>query len=151
MSPGPADHPDPILIDSAVPLYAVGERGAMQQSCRTILVAIAAGRLDAFASVEMVQEFLFHRLRRTQDAARSVAEARDLQAVLTVLDFGSSVLDASLALVEEVQTVRGRDAVHAATGLVFGIPVLVTLNRAFDQVPGLRRLEPAELAAQLAG
>ena len=123
----------------------------MQELCRTILVAIAAGHLDAFASVEMLQEFLFHRLRRTQDAARSVAEARDLQAVLTVLDFGSSVLDTSLALVEEFQTVRGRDAVHAATALVFGIPVIVTPDRAFDKVPGLRRLEPAELAAQLAG
>ena len=121
----------------------------MQGSCRTILIAIAAGRLDAFASVEMLQEFLFHRLRRTQDAARSVAEARDLQAVLTVLDFGSSVLDASLALVEKVQTVRGRDAVHAATALVFGISVIVTPDRAFNHVPGLRRLDPTELAAQL--
>jgi uncharacterized protein len=149
VSPGTVGSADPILIDSAVPLYAVGERGAMQRSCRTILVAIAAGRLDAFASVEMLQEFLFHRLRRTQDAARSVAEARDLQAVLTVLDFGSAVLDASLALVEEVQTVRGRDAVHAATALVFGISVIVTPDRAFDDVPGLRRLDPAELAAHL--
>jgi uncharacterized protein len=149
VSPGSAGHTGPILLDSAVPLYAVGEQGAMQGSCRTILVAIAAGRLDAFASVEMLQEFLFHRLRRTQNAARSVTEARDLQAVLTVLDFGSSVLDASLALVEEVQTVRGRDAVHAATALVFDIPVIVTPDHAFNDVPGLRRLDPAELAAHL--
>jgi len=123
----------------------------MQGLCRAILVAIAAGRVDAFASVEMLQEFLFHRLRRTQDAARSVAETRDLQAVLTVLDFGSSVLDGSLALVEKTPTVRGRDAVHAATALVFGIPVIVTPDRAFDQAPGLRRLDPADLAAHLTG
>jgi len=138
-----------VLLDSAVPLYASGTDSEQLEPCAAVMVAVASGRLKAFASVEMIREFVFHRLHRTGDRDRSVADGRDLSEVVTILDFDVAVLHGALDLIEQVPSIRGRDAVHAATALVFGPPVVVTPDRAFDDIPGLRRVEPAMLAAQL--
>lgn len=111
--------------------------------------AVIAGRVSAVASTEMIQEFVFHRLRRGTTRSRAAADGRGLCAVLTVLDFGDAVLANALDLIEHVPTIRGRDAVHAATALVHEIPAIVSPDKAFDGIPGIRRLEPAELAAAL--
>lgn len=42
---------------------------------------------------------------------------------------------------------RGRDAVHAATALAYGIPVVASPDPAFDGVPGIRRLDPLTVPA----
>lgn len=138
-----------VLLDTAVPLYASGGDSPHRQPCLEVMEAVIDGRIEAMASTEMIQEFVFHQLRRSGNRERSVADARDLSRVTTILDFGSTVLDNALELIERVPTVRGRDAVHAATALVFDIPAVVSPDRAFDQVPGLRRVEPAELASAL--
>jgi predicted nucleic acid-binding protein len=137
-----------VLLDAAVPLYASGVDSPQREPCATVMDAVISGQLKAFASVEMIQEFVFHRLRRTGDRARSVADGRSLSDVVTVLDFDTAVLYGALELVE-MFPIRGRDAVHAATALAIGLPAVVTPDRVFDQIPGLRRLDPAELAAQL--
>jgi len=56
------------------------------------------------------------------------------------------VLDLSLDLIERLPTIRGRDAVHAATALVYGIETIVTPDTAFDGIPELTRIDPMELA-----
>jgi predicted nucleic acid-binding protein len=139
-----------IILDTAVPLYASGTDSGLLEPCAAVMEAVVWGRLKAYASVEMIQEFVFHRLRRSGDRSRSVADGRDLSEVVTILDFDAAVLHGAFELIEQLPSIRGRDAVHAATALVYGPPVIVTPDRAFDGVPGLRRLEPVELAAQLA-
>ena len=133
-----------------MPIYAVGGPSDQRAPCLRILQAAAADQIKAFASTEMIQEFVFHRLRRTGDRQRSVEDGREIIALTTVLDFGSTVLTNALDLIEHVPTIRRRDAVHAATALVHEIPAIVSPDRVFDGIPGIRRLEPAELAAALA-
>ena len=60
----------------------------------------------------------------------------------------TAVLYSALELVV-MFPIRGRDAVHVATALAIGLPAVVTSDQVFDQIPGLRRLDPTELAAQL--
>lgn len=50
--------------------------------------------MRAYASVEMIQEFIHHRLRRTSDRTRAVQEGRYVTSLLTVLAFNREVLDA---------------------------------------------------------
>ena len=109
------------LIDSAVPSYALG--------------------------VEMIQELVHHRLRRTGDRAVAVADGQDIADLCTLLAFDTTILDASLHLIERVPTIRARDAVHAATALVHGIETVISTDPAFDEIPGLRRIGPAEALA----
>ena len=43
--------------------------------------------------------------------------------------------------------VRGRDAVHAATALLAGFTEIVSADKDLGSVPGLRRLDPANLTS----
>ncbi len=131
-----------VLIDSATALYAMGGPSTHRDACRAFIAGTTRGRGRAYASVEMIQEFGFHRLRVTGDRTRAAQETRGLAASFTLLPFDREVLDLSLELIERMPTVRGRDAVHAATALAYGIPVIASTDRGFDGIPGLIRIDP---------
>ncbi len=93
----------------------------------------------------MIQEFVRHRLRRSGDRITSAQQGRDASSLLTLLNFDREVLDLSLDLIERLPTIRGRDAVHAATALAYGIGTIISPDRAFDGIPGITRLDPTDL------
>ena len=136
-----------ILLDSAVVIYALGEDHSQKAACLAIMTAAANGEFRAYASVEMIQELVHHRQRRTGDRMLAALDGRDTSAVCTLLNFDREILDLSLDLIERVPTIRGRDAVHAATALAYGIERIVSPDRAFDGIPGLTRIDPADFAA----
>ena len=107
---------------------------------------IADGELVGVASTEMIQEVVHHRLRVTGSRARAVADARDVAALHTIVPFGEAVLRIALDLIEQTETIRGRDAVHAATAIAESIGSIVSTDPAFDDVPGLTRIDPLVLA-----
>jgi predicted nucleic acid-binding protein len=130
------------VVDSAIPLYAAGAEHNLRSICRDLLLSISDGRWEAYASAEMLQEFMFHRLRITGDRQRVASETRSLAGLVTVLPFDQVVLEQTVQLVANTPGIRGRDAVHAATALVNGIDCIVSPDRAFNGVPGLVRLDP---------
>lgn len=132
---------DAVLIDSATAIYVAGAPGAERSAARAFMLRSIRGGERAYASVEMVQEFVHHRLRRTGDPTRAVQEGRYVTSLLTVLAFDREVLDLSLELIERT-AVRGRDAVHAATALAYGIERIASPDPAFDGIPGLVRIDP---------
>ena len=132
-----------VLIDSSVPLYALGAPSLWREACQELLRGLAEERLRAVASTEMIQEVVHHRLRMTGDRVVAVTNARDLIALVDVAPFDEAVLRTALGLIE-TGTVRGRDAVHAATALTRGITTIVSTDPAFDDVPGLKRLDPLD-------
>lgn len=133
-----------VLLDSAIVIYALGGDDRLRAPCREIMTRISQDELRAYASVEMIQELVHHRLRRTGRRSIAVADARDTAAVLTLLNFDRQVLDLSLDLIER-SLVRGRDAVHAATALAYGIGTIVSPDHAFDDIPGLTRVDPDKM------
>lgn len=132
-----------IWIDTSVLAYAAGGEHPLREPCRRIVAAAAAGAFELHASVEMVQEFVFHRLRRVP-RADAVAQARQAGALCVLHPFDADVLDHALGLVS-ASDLGGRDAVHAATALDRGFAEIVSADRDFDAVPGLRRIEPADV------
>ena len=131
------------LIDSSVPLYALGARSAWRDACRQVLAMLADGRLMGVASTEMIQEVAHHRLRMTGEPSRAVADARDVAELVTIVPFDATVMRAALDLIERTD-VRGRDAVHAATAMTQSIGLIVSTDPAFDAIPGLSRLDPSD-------
>ncbi len=130
-----------VLVDSAVFLYAIGTDHELKPACRRVL---ADTDLELCASTELVQEVVFHRMRMG-DRAAAVATARQVGRACRLYPFDQHVLDLALTLIER-QGVGGRDAVHAATALLHGIPEIVSPDTDFDGIEGLIRLDPRELA-----
>jgi predicted nucleic acid-binding protein len=133
---------DAVLVDSTIAAYALGAEHPLKTPCRRLLLELAEGRGRGYASVEMIQEIVHHRLRRTGDPARAAQDGRTLAAALIVLNFDHEVLDTSLRLIEQLPGVRGRDAVHAATALAYGIDKIASTDTAFDLIPGITRVVP---------
>jgi predicted nucleic acid-binding protein len=134
-----------VLLDTSVTVYALGTDDPRREPCRSILARAAAGEFRTYASVEMVQELVHHRLRKTGDRHHAIADGRDFTATCTVLPFDREILDLSLDLIERVPAIRGRDAVHAATAIAYGIESIASTDPAFDGIPGLKRIDPLAL------
>lgn len=131
-------------MDTSVWLLAVGEDHVDRAVCRRLVSAADEGMAVLHSSVEAVQEFAFHRLRRT-DRAVALDETMSMRAAAILHDFDQDTLDRTLRLMAST-TLRGRDAVHAATALRAGFDQIVTLNADFDGVPGLTSIHPTEVA-----
>lgn len=140
---------DSYFVDTAVIAYALGGEHDMRRPCQRILRGAGDGALELHASVEMIQELLFHRMRKV-DRTAALAQARGAAEICDLHPFDTAVLHRSFDVVALYPPIRGRDAVHAATALEVGITTMISPDRAFDAVAGLTRRDPHDIAATMA-
>ncbi|HWP64123.1 MAG TPA: type II toxin-antitoxin system VapC family toxin [Candidatus Binatia bacterium] len=134
-----------VFIDTAIVMYAAGTDHPLRAPCRAIVRAIGDGRLDAVTNSEVVQEIL-HRygaIGRRQEGIALAAATLDLFA--PVLPVTHALVRRVPALMEHYPALSARDAIHVATCLHEGIGEIVSPDRAFDGIPGLRRIDPAAM------
>jgi len=135
------------FVDTVVLACSVGEDHPDRVACRDLLQAAATGRIELHASVEAVQEFLFHRLRRGERAP-ATAMTRRMADLCVLHPFDRTVATRMIDLVGST-SLQGRDAVHVATAQVAGFTSIVSSDQDFDAAPGLSRLTPQQAAASL--
>lgn len=131
------------LVDTAVFAYALGGNHPMKQACTRVIAAAGEGDIELHASVEMIQELVFHRVRKT-DRRTAVRQARDAATVCVLHDFDEAVLYGALDLIATSESMGGRDAVHAATALRHGLLSILSPDHAFDAIVGLSRIDPVD-------
>jgi len=132
-----------VFLDSNVFLYAAGAPHPMKRPCRDLVNAVAAGRLDAATSCEVLQEVL-HVLSRRGSRAQGLVLVRHILALLgEVYPIRESDIRASLDLARKYPSLPVRDALHAAVMSNCGIRDIVSADVHFDQVAGVRRLDPS--------
>lgn len=131
-----------LYVDTSVFLLAVGEPHPEREPCRRFLELAEQSGRPLHTSVETVQEFVFHRMRRGP-RTEALGAARRVARACVLHPFDTDVLHEFLQLIERTG-LRWRDAVHAATVRAVGLDTIVSLDADFDDVPGLRRLSPAD-------
>lgn len=131
------------FVDTSVLAHALGDRHPERAPARRVVELAASGAVVLHASVEMVQELLHHRMRRTDHEA-ALRQTHAAAELCVLHAFDTAVLSRALELVAS-SAARGRDAVHAATALLHGLPTILSSDPDFDLVPGLTRLSPADL------
>ena len=141
-----------IILDTSVLALATGSDHPSREPCRRILAAHRAGRVDATTTVEVLQEFLHIRARRRprSDAARLTMSYFAAFDLLTTLP---ADLRRAVDLFERHPGLGAFDAVLAAVTIERRADALISADRAFGAVDGLRWVDPAspELDALLAG
>ena len=131
-----------LLIDANVFMYAAGTDHPHREPSLEFLRRVADGREEAAVDAEVLQEIL-HRYRalgRWQDGRRVYDLARRI--VPLILAVGAEHLDAARRLLDEYPGLTARDALHAAVYFAAGAAGLMSYDRHFDAIAGLRRLEP---------
>lgn len=133
-----------IVVDTTVLIYAVGAEHPLAVPCRQVMTTIGAGQIRVSTTVEVIQEFLHVRSRRrTRKTATGLAR-RFATAMAPLLAVDSADLDAGLDLFERVPGLGAFDAVLAAAARNRQADALISADRAFADVPGLRHLNPAD-------
>ncbi|GAA1769709.1 type II toxin-antitoxin system VapC family toxin [Nostocoides vanveenii] len=133
-----------LFLDTPVFLYALGKAAPAKAAAQTLLRDASVGQLRLHTGAECVQEVIFHRLR---SGSRNLAvnQVHAIRELCVVHPMDDAVLDRGLELIEEAGA-RGRDAFIAATALLAGFDHIVTTDTRFVDVPGLRPVDPRDLA-----
>jgi len=130
-----------IVLDTTILAYAVGSEHPLREACRGVLTAHGEGRVEATTTIEVIQEFAHVRARR-RSRADAAHIARQYLYAFNVLVPTADDLDRGLSLFEEHSALGAFDAVLAAVALGREAQALVSADRAFASVPGLRWVDP---------
>jgi len=133
-----------LFLDANIFLYAIGGDGPHRELCRAVLLAVGQGTLDGVTNSEVLQEILHVRARRASvsDATQAVRAAAGIVAdVLPVTR--EDVLEAC-TLLTTYSTLGARDALHAAVMKNARVNLIISIDRDFDTIVSLKRLEPAD-------
>lgn len=135
-----------LFLDANVLMYAAGKDHPYREPCREVLRRIETEDLLVVTNVEVLQELL-HRYRSLgqPDLATTIYEAtKDLcEEILSVTE---DDLDHAHEILQADSSINVRDAVHAATALRRGVQGILSTDRHFDDLSGIRRFDPVELA-----
>jgi hypothetical protein len=135
------------LFDTSVFVYALGGEHPYRDPCRAVMSAGEQGLLAAEASVELIHEFAYVRLRKGMARRTAAADARDIAGTSRLHAVEPSDIERALDLWCEHERLDMRDAIFAAQALNRGIDAILSPDRGFDGIPGLERIDPADTAA----
>ena len=130
-----------IFIDSNVPMYLVGAPHPNKDRALALLTQLVRRGERLVTDVEVYQEIL-HRYTaiRRLDAIDAAFESLDAIAD-DILTFGMSEIRAARALIDSVNGLSARDALHVAVMRKAGTNRILSFDRGFDICPGIHRLD----------
>ena len=131
-----------IVLDTTVLVYAVGDEHPLREPCRRVLSAHGSGLIDAVTTLGVISEFAHVRARR-RARSDAVMLARSYRAALTMMTTTDEDLDRGLDLFENHPRLGMFDAVLAAFAISRNADALISADRGFDDVEGLRWIDPS--------
>jgi predicted nucleic acid-binding protein len=126
------------FIDAAVIAYTRYD-AAQRPACTEIMSWVVDGRLSAVTSVLVIEEVwhLEHRGRSPLPPGTAALAAELFPVLLSV-----TPQHLRTALASTAPGLGTADRLHAAVAIDAGCEVIVTTDRAFDVLDGLRRVDP---------
>lgn len=139
-----------IVLDTTILSYAVGGDHELREACRDIVGMVRRRQLAGTTTIEVIQEFT-HVYSRRRPRAEAVEKARDYVRLLSpLLATDTDALLLGLSLYEaEGARLGSFDAVLAAATMRSGARVLVSADRKFTGLPGVRSFNPVDGVAGL--
>lgn len=132
------------LYDTSIFIYALGVEHPYRDPCREIVRRATEGDLEGEGSADLIQELAHQRLRRTGDREDAVRTARHVAMLAWWHPVEPNDVQRGLDLLEHHAGLDARDAVFAALAINRGIDAILATDRAFDEVGGLERIDPAD-------
>ncbi len=135
---------DSIFLDANIFMYAAGKTHPYKQPCIQILQAVESRQLNGVTNVEVLQELLYrYHYIQLQEKGIQLCQLI-LEYPLTLLSVTPSDMQLSLEILEQSLSVglKPRDAVHAATMQNNNVTQILSADKHFDHISGIRRLDP---------
>lgn len=132
------------LYDTSIFIYALGREHPYREPCREIVRQAAAGDLQGEASVDLLQELVHQRARRTGNRPGAAEAARNVAKLAWWHPVEPNDVQRGIDLFEAHPGLDARDAVFAALAINRGIDAVLSTDRAFDEIDDLERIDPAD-------
>lgn len=131
------------FVDTNIVIYATGAESPAREPSRAVIRAMSEAPQQCWSSAEVLQELL-HVLLRRGSATRASQAIGMLLGVLRERVVALQATDVVWCLEREFPPhLQARDRVHLAVMNRLGITHLISADVAFDAVPGVTRLDPA--------
>lgn len=129
-----------IFVDSNVPMYLVGAPHPNKARVQAVLDELTRSKSRFVTDVEVYQEIL-HRYTSIGrlDAIGPTFACLD-GIVDKTLTFGMAEIRSARAILESVQGISARDALHVAVMRAAGVSRILTYDRSFEACQGIERL-----------
>ena len=129
------------LIDANVVIYAAGKTHPLQEGGRKILDRVAEGTLHANIDTEVLQEIL-HVYDARKERRKGFDTVDDLLMLFpNPVPIGREEIEAARDLMRAYSFLGARDAIHAAVVQTHDLEGIVTADKVFDRVKGLKRFD----------
>ena len=136
-----------LLLDANISIYAEGREHFYREPCRAIMDRVKTRPGEYAVDTEALQEILYVYSNRGE-TARGINAVEDLLNLRPVIiPITVAEITATMRLMHGTPALSARDAIHAAVVVVHGLEGIISTDRGFDRIPGIRRYDPAELAA----
>ena len=136
-----------LLLDANVPIYAEGREHIYRIPCRSILEQTKTWPERYAIDVEAIQEILYVYYSRGELETGTGIVERLMARLPNIIPITVAEITAAMSLMSEIRNLSSRDAIHAAVVMGHGLEGIVSADRDFDRIPGLRRFDPVEVAA----
>ncbi len=128
-----------IFIDSNVVMYAAGHDHPLKQPALSIIAKIETGELEAVSSVEVLQEILY----RYWSIGKLVKGCQVFTCFESLIPRILPVNREDLLLAKDYlinhSKINPRDALHAAVMKNNKIKTIISADKDFDLIPGIKR------------
>ena len=132
------------FLDTTVPIHATGRSHPQLQPSAEVILAIGASPENVVSSSEVLQEILHFGVKRN-DLDRARLLILRLQEILAQRISSVHAGDLIAAVTQPFDpALSARDRVHVAVMRRLGIDTIISADRDFDLVPGIRRLDPLD-------
>jgi predicted nucleic acid-binding protein len=112
-----------------------------------ILREVQDSRLAAEASVELIHEFAYVRLRQVGSRADAARSAHTVRRSCSLHVVEPRDVERALDLWGEHEQLDVRDAIFVAQALNRDIDAILSPDRDFEGIPGLQRIDPTDASA----
>ena len=135
------------FIDANVPIYATGREHVYKEPCARVLTMVAERPKSFVTDVEVLQELV----HRYVASGRWTLGREVLHGFAEVMhDRIEPVYEEDIHLAANLADrhigISARDLVHAAVMQRLGADLIISADTGFDRLPGLTRLDPADVA-----
>lgn len=135
------------FLDTNIFMYAAGKPHKFKEPCVAILSKVASGNLSAAVDAEVFQEIMY-RYHHINLADKGVDLAWSMVDIgIDVLPVTKKDIEISLYYYQKYRKwgVSPRDIIHVATMLNNGIEKITSVDKHFDVIEEVNRIDPFDL------
>ena len=135
------------LLDANIVIYANGREHIYRRPCQILMKHIDIQSGGYAIDVEALQEILYFYSGRGELGRGIGIVEMPLSRLPNIIPIATGEITTAMRLLTETPSLSARDAIHAAVVFEHNLDGIISADRDFVRILGLRRFDPMEVAA----